>query len=215
MLSQSASYAEYAIKRFDPDLIVIQDFVNQGRRPFLSRDFSVPDFDRESLENYFNRDPNLYIENIPLFHFENPRLVAIHNKLVVALASYRMIQILINHLAIHFQFQFPNHLTSCSGDIEKCRRIFKKFYEPGQKINHKSLANLVAKYPKMNFLLLDPIHSHYCGQDNPSFLGVPVLSICLKDKGPEYYVAHPPAYVFGGYAEQFVEYLQKHRNFDK
>ncbi len=206
VLSQKIAYAEYAIQNFEPDLIIIQDFINVGRRPFLSSSNEVPPFDRAYLADVFSQDPDLYLENIPFVSADSPWILQLHDGLLPRWGGYRLMQITWNFLTN--RFQFPNHqYGDCRSKYSICGRLGQKYSEWGEILNAKRLRSFVAQHRELPIFLYDPLGDKFCGSGLQVDRSAPVIANCFKDRPPEFYVPHPPSYVYADHAKRLVQFV--------
>ncbi len=204
VLSQAVTYARYAAESLSPDLVLIQDFYNAGRRPFLHGQGEPP------LELFFTGNPELYAENIPLLISVPGFVRAVHEALVMRVAVYRFLLVLLNNRVV--SLDFPHQVSegrSCQGSPELCGRIERAYSEYGQRVSDRELGRFRKDYPSLPVLLFDPVKGNFCGPGPHSSRGVPAFSLCPAGKPDEYRAIHPPSYVYEFYAEEILRHLKK------
>lgn len=212
VLSQKAAFARESIIKFKPDLVIIQDFINHGRRPFYTESLKLPPFFSDVNIDYFKKDPELFAENIPLMFSDFSFLKKNHYKLLEISGFYRIFQILINRIYIH-KLIFPHHQTwDCRPRKEGvCPLISEKYSEYGERVSERELKRLASDFPKQKIFLFNPIYTHLCDKKERS--GVPIFSLCVKRRSDksnrEYFEAHPPSYVYDYYAEKLALHILK------
>lgn len=209
VLSQVVEYARYAAENFSPDLIIIQDFVNFGRRPFLNNSIRTPDLKNSAIPNFFHSNKELYAENIPNLLVENDKLKSFHFYLVQHLAIYRFIHILINNYYVKLNYPHHSH-WDCRNDPSYCNWISNKYSFYGDMVNVRELKKFHKDYPMLPIILLDPVSCKFCHSGKHYFWDLPVLSINPVGLGGEYREVHPPSYVYTLYAKQILKYLIDH-----
>ena len=210
VLSQSVAYARYAMENFEPDLVLIQDFYNAGRRPFLHSGTHVPAPGEVPLEDFFLANPELFAENIPLLAPWAGFLRPWHSEWVMRLPVYRFLMILLN--SRYVSLKFPNQVSegrSCIGDTQLCGLLAREFSEYGQHVSDRELARFRKDYPSLPLLLFDPVKGNFCGPGPHSSRGMPAFSLCAAMKPEEYRAIHPPSYVYEFYAEEILRHLKK------
>jgi hypothetical protein len=206
VLSQSVEYARYAMKNFEPDLIIIQDFGNFGRRPFLNHGKTNEPLSPER-KKLFEDNPELYLENIPLLFIDNETVTQWHYWLLLNVQVYRFAAILFNNLFV--RLDFPHNLTrSCHQGEVMCELILRKYSAYADAVSLRELKSFVADYPGAEVLLFDPFHNMFCNGKG-QFQGLPAFSLCAsKNLSSEYRVDHPPAYVYDLYATEIKNFLE-------
>jgi hypothetical protein len=180
-LSQNVAAARAAVARYEPDLLVFQ-VSNRGRRPFLlGQDFS----------SYFDADPGLYAENLPLPR-EPPRL---HEVLMRRWRFYRALAVAANRLAAD---------------------VWRQPLSPrNDGHNRRAFLDFAASSGRPPIALLGyPGISLPAGLKAP--LGRPLPALELRTLLPrgadrEYLEIHPPARVYAWYARTLAAFLVRER----
>ncbi|MGZ3691689.1 MAG: hypothetical protein ACXVAX_09305, partial [Pseudobdellovibrio sp.] len=208
VLSQNVEYARRAVQNFKPDLIIFQDYINFGRRPFLNIGDHIPELSASMIPQYFHDNPELYAENIPFLYVDNPSILKIHNWLVQKSEFYRLLHILYNNSQV--KLKYPHHqFWDCGRSDGLCDLISRKYSEYGDMVNNREFAQFLADYPEQKVLLFDPLKQLFCGPGEHFDRNVRAFSFCrTPDSSEEYKVMHPPSYVYRQYAEQILNFLK-------
>jgi hypothetical protein len=201
VMSQDVAYAESVIKKFDPDLVILQD-TNQGRRAFFG---NVTD---KELREFFSKNSELFTENMPFWgrpdvlgkekihFFSISKASKIHYSLARASALYRAIYASLygrrNDPADPIQGQY-NVLGNQNAQMISGREL-RLFTE-----RHKDKKILW-------FFITDRAHDIV---HNSPKMGDNVVDLVLntKDKPSEYQETHPPSYVYAWYARELCDFL--------
>ncbi len=206
VMSQNVAYAEAVVRKYDPDLVILQD-TNRGRRAFRY------DVTFKELKGLFRENRELFIENIPPLlqqdvapgekrrYFVNSTISGIHHKLVTASALYRAFCMGVYSSLGVFTYNKP---------IAPITEKYIPFWGyNGQIISNRDF-DLFAKNHKHKKILLFFLNrfAHKIGRD--SFrVGGNVAEYTLPSEGrpPEYQETHPPSYVYTWYAEELYNLL--------
>ncbi len=204
VMSQDVAYAESAMEKLNPDLLIFQD-TNRGRRAFY---YNVT---FEELKTLFGKNRELFIENIPpLWRQDTPMTETadffvsignkIHHSLVSTSALYRT---------------FCLGLYRCLGvfDNSPAAPFTNKYayiWGPeGQKISLREF-NLFADRHKDKKIVLFFI-TDFARQDGLDGIemkkNVGDFALNAKGKSPEYQETHPPSYVYAWYARELCDFL--------
>jgi hypothetical protein len=205
VMSQDVAYAETVTKKFDPDLLILQD-TNLGRRAFL---YNVT---IKELQELFSKNNELFIENIPLLWQQD---VPATEKMLFFLVSTtsKMHRSLVSVSALYRTFCVS--LYTCLGvstntPVDPITDKYSRFWNHmGQLIRIREL-NLFTERHKDKKIILFFItdFAHQIGQ-----LGIEMRDnmvdfvLNAKDKSPEYQETHPPSYVYAWYARELCDFL--------
>ena len=199
-MSQKISYAKEIIKKYDPDILIFQD-LNRGRRAFSF-------YDKEYYK-FFKKNPYLYLENIPFFFIEKyPK--KLHTFFVLNSNVYRFFLIQINKIIIQKQINDPKSHSQLWFGFTKIDSRFSDYLLPyyldEEKINREWMKNTI-QTNNISILIFDPILKKYCPNRN-LIQNITHFSRC-ENKSEEYYVVHPPSYVYEDYAIEIMKFLEE------
>ncbi len=183
-LYQKIAFASETLTLLKPDLILIQHFINYGRRPFFKG--------TEYLE-YFRQDSDLYSENFPFLMSENPNPPLFHSFLVVRSSIYRLIlgQLQSSYLARKDFASFSK----------------QHYLNAGEHSAEEKFKQLIKKFDKQKVLFFDPLDRY----PKNHYLGIPVLKLKNRPVAPKYLEVHPPADVYSWYAQELATELIEKR----
>lgn len=196
VMTQKVAYGEQIIKKYNPDMIIMQDS-NKGRRAFFYRD--------ENYYKYFYENKELFSENIPLLFSENKILKDIHFSLVDTSALYRFFLGSFNNLLI------KQHFRDFKRDVTLSPYTIIDEYNSQKTIlrNQKVFSDFVKTYgAKIPIFTFDPTKkleaekSHILPKNNYG-----QLIFASASKTDEYFQIHPPSYVYKWYAQQIANIL--------
>ena len=205
-MSQDVAYAETVIKKYDPDLVILQD-TNRGRRAFH---YNVT---LDELKGLFRKNNELYAENIPplwqqdvrsserLRYFLNTTGSKLHHPLIIRSALYRT---------------FCLGLYTCLGvfsnnsPIAPVAEKFISFWGyDGQTISNREL-NLFTERHQDKKIILFFIRefAHKIGHDGiTTRANMGDFTLATEDKPSEYQEIHPTSYVYAWYAREICDFL--------
>ncbi|MCX6710332.1 MAG: SGNH/GDSL hydrolase family protein [Candidatus Woesearchaeota archaeon] len=213
VMSQEAAYAEEVIKKYRPDIIIFQ-ITNRGRRPFLMDD-------EQFKENFINKE--LYDENFPII---SEKKIQSNFERFLARNSgiYRSIIATYNNL-------FVQRKIKNMSDYYLIDNINYKYFSSGAAVyNVRNFYNIIENNDNLSFVLIG-IPLKNC-EKSTEYCNIPkaadyinhyfaycdykeeksnLAKICIEfvNKSEEYYLVHPPAYVYKEYAEAIVNSLEK------
>lgn len=191
--SQLTAHAEDVLARYGADLIAFQPS-NGGRRAFFYKD---PD-----LAPHFRRDPELWLENLPLMDSRAPKAVRLHRRLVSRSALYRFWTAAGNLLRVGQDAKtcgVPFQLWSCwSDDVS---RIYAEY---GDTVNQREFVRFLDRHPDLPILVYDPVHPSFWLAPELRRPNVRAVHFRTEGKPAEYAFIHPPSYVYEWYAGQLA-----------
>lgn len=206
VMSQNVAYAETVSRKYDPDLLILQD-TNRGRRSFRY------DTKFEEFKRLFRENPELYIENIPplwnqdippgkrLRYFIVSTASRIHHRLVMISAFYRSLCISLYTSMNVFTYNIP---------IAPVTERYRDFWSyNGQIISNREF-NLFTENHKNKKVLLFFLNEFARRVGLDGFWireNVSEFVLSGKDRPPEYRDVHPPSYVYTWYAEELYNFL--------
>jgi hypothetical protein len=178
VLSQKVGMARLAIKKYDPDLLIFRHD-NGQRRAFLCKaDFA----------GFFEKTPQLYWENLKFMPSWNNKLLKC---LFIHSALFRAIAISLNHL----------------GTIPQNNPL----YNNESIINESKFVEFYKEYNKKIPIVLMPFEKPSSYAMFNEAIGDIIYLFekrhLPKEVGPEYFIIHPPAYVYKWYAEVMMKEL--------
>jgi hypothetical protein len=205
VMSQDVAYAETVIKKFDPDLVILQD-TNRGRRAFYYK------MTFEELEGLFRKNKELFVENIPpLWNQLIPVAEKVHFFLVSAGNKIHRSLVAASALYRTFCVSLYTCMGVFSGDpVVSITKKFGRFWGfDGESISNRELNLFTERHRDKKILLFfvtDFAHKMgHLGIETRSNMGDFVLN--AKDKPPEYQELHPPSYVYAWYARELCNFL--------
>ncbi|HBL17581.1 MAG: hypothetical protein A2X36_09930 [Elusimicrobia bacterium GWA2_69_24] len=191
--SQLTARAEEVLRDYGADLILLQPS-NGGRRAFFYKD---PD-----LAPHFRRDPELWLENLPLMDSRAPKAVRLHRRLVARSALYRFWAASANLMRVGQDFKtcnIPFQLWSCwSDDIN---RIYAEY---GDLVNRREFSKFLDRHPDLPILIYDPVHPTFWLEPALRRPNVRTVHFRTLGKPAEYAFIHPPSYVYDWYVTQLA-----------
>jgi hypothetical protein len=205
VMSQDVAYAETVIKKFDPDLLILQD-TNRTRRAFYGHVT-----DRE-LRELFGKNSELFMENMPFWGRSDipvkekmcwlPAWIdeKTHYSLAQASALYRTI-----HVSL---YAYHGVLSDHPADPEQSKyAIFG--LRNAQMINDRKLNLFAERHKDKKIILFFITESDHETGPRGGEMRDRVVDFVLnaKDKPPEYQELHPPSYVYAWYAREFCNFL--------
>jgi hypothetical protein len=194
MVSQEVAYAEYAIKNFDPDLLIFQDYMT-GRRLFHYN--TTP----EELKTLFLKNHALYAENTPFFFSnQNAILLKAHYFLAAHSPLYR---ICCADICIWLRVCDPNPKR---GILEKYTHFWAMY---GQTVSNQSFGSFAEKYKRIPIILFEPFSTHPYIARAMIKENVKIFMLNNAGKPEEYFDSHPPSYVYEWYARELCNFLIK------
>ena len=177
VMSQKVAYANNIIKELDPDLLIFHNY-NKGRRAFLIN---------EEFSDFFKKNPELYLENIPLLISNNSLLEKIHYKLVSSFESYRFVIININNVIIKKNIKDMDCLEKkhwgwwCYNNISPFIKEKFKFY--GEKVNVRETKKFIEKQKDVKIIIFDSTKQKYCSENYiKEYDNVSYFSFCDNNK---------------------------------
>ncbi|MFH2021275.1 MAG: SGNH/GDSL hydrolase family protein [archaeon] len=187
VLSQKVAYANEIIEKYDPDIIIFEEFP-RGRRAFLSR---------SDYYQFFKKNKELYFENIPNF---SPSISdSAHFDLLEKSKHYRIISIIRANFA----------LLQCNKDSECLRKLDQKYFSKyGEYRNKIAMDEFLINHKNIPIIVWDNLKNNYC-ENAPNHDNVYFISLCFQNLSPEYYDAHPPSYVYKEYAQRIIKNLKE------
>lgn len=200
--SQKVAFTKEIIAKYNPDLVIIQ-LDNWGRRGF---------FCGSDYIDFFHQNKELYPENLPFLFSDNPWVTKIHYFMVDKLRSYRFIIAKINAFTVEREKQKGN-----VGNYQQNKK-FLSFHNYGEDLGVKKFEQLAREYPKANIVVLDNPTKNFPDQrfynfsrqyENIKFIKMPNDR---PDK-EQYWVIHPPYYVYYWYADNLVKILEDNNFF--
>lgn len=189
VLHQETALAERIVAQYDPDLIILQQHNNTGRRAFL---YGQP------FLRYFEDDPRLYQEELDFIPFGSSSFAVM---LLEHWRFYRAVIFALNYgRLVPGETEFERHSQhplSPAEEEELNIRPFESFY-----------ARFQAKLP---IILLTNVENHKTKIAH--FEGTAIRKIDLEDSlppsaPPEFRLIHPPAHVYRWYAAVIMKSLQ-------
>ena len=196
-LSQESIWAREIINRYSPDLIVLQ-LLNHGARAFYLND--------NNYVKHFERDPELFRENLPNIFTLTEKELARHYRLLDSIGLYRLGVGLLN--AVVFRKNCGRRdLTVCI-QSHPLGLFFERY---GDIISEREFKKTVQDYPDHEFILFSPLQMTCVNQPDEKFKNVAHYSFCNPPPGNDYRDAHPPSYVYSWYARELSDYIIKKR----
>ena len=205
VMSQDVAYAETVIKKFDPDLLILQD-TNRSRRAFYG-DVTV-----RELRELFSKNNELFMENMPFLgqpevpvtekarFFLLPAWSKIHDSLVRASALYRTI-----YVSVYvFQCMLSHH------PIDQTESIHAFWgSQHGQKVSDRELNLFTGRHKDKKIILFFTTDFYSESDQNGVVMRDNMGDFILntKDKSLEYRKLHPPSYVYTWYARELCNFL--------
>jgi hypothetical protein len=183
-MSQKIAYARRIRKDFLPDLLIFQHN-NFGRRAFYYRD--------KDVGKHFEKNQDLYAENIPRLAPMPLNSAARHNKALRLFGLYRVFHTAANRLLVD--------------DPEKraSPETFGKINAAGDRISDRVLSSFLSESPRPPVMIFDPVDRRFCLNSGPHIAGVSYFSLCDHPGESEYRDIHPPSYVYSWYARRLAQ----------
>lgn len=201
--SQNVFFAEEILKTYSPDLIVFQK-TNVGRRPFVMDD---PHF-----AEHFEKNPELYQENIPDVFSEKDLPTNFHYKLVKYFATYRLFA------SVYAVFKWRSDCINKNfeADIKHCLYFNgsanKSFSNYGDYVSNREFSRFLNSHQEIPLVLFQPlIHGCYFDKSK-TYPRIYEFQFCNIPDKPEYSDLHPPSHVYSWYAEQLELMVLKFYN---
>lgn len=200
--SQKIAYADYIVKNYDPDLLIIQDN-NLGRRAFLNN------ITLKELKALFRNNQELYAENTPLL-FDNPNkeIMKIHYFLATFSRLYRITcAVSYSCLQNMYSSEFPNQAENTE------KKIKHPMHQYGRMVNDRNFLLFVEKHKNIPIILFNHQYDYIFKYVDRIKIKkhVKVFTLDSHDKPEEYHVIHPPSYVYEWYAQELCKFLIKNR----
>ena len=205
-MSQDVAYAETVMKKYDPDIVILQD-TNRDRRAFH---YNVT---FKELKGLFGKNKELYVENIPPLWQLGVRpkermrffLVSlgckIHHSLVPVSSLYRTLCLSLYSWQGVFAHNTPT--------VPVAKTFACLWSYDGQIISNRDLNSFTERHKDKKILLFFISELAYkVGHDGVitrENMGDFVLD--AKGKPPEYREIHPPSYVYAWYARELCDFL--------
>lgn len=188
VLSQDIAYAEYVIKHFDPDIIIIQN-TNEGRRPFLYNSTF------NELKYLFRQNRDLYVENTPvLFPIHTPRQESVHSFLSVYSGVYRVLCVGIYSLRASWSRKSGERIINPTG--------FDWNHHYAQRNSERKLDLFIRKHKEIPVVMF-----YVSGISKRIEINADMFLLDTSNLPAEYHDIHPPSHVYEWYARELCEFL--------
>ncbi len=213
VMSQKVAHAQEVIEKYNPDLLIFQDF-NIGRRAFFYND--------TEFTKHFRKNNELYLENIPFLLTkrvnENYDKFNIHYYLVLHSRFYRFVVISLNNIIIDHIIRDcskpETQLTICFNE-----RLNSNYDPYGTHISYEKTREFLINNQGIELIIFDNLRESYCDEEYylpyGNYSHVTYFSICDRPDYKDYYDIHPPPYVYTLYAEKLKEQVLKIYNQQK
>ena len=198
VLSQKVAWLREIARRYQPDLVLIQDH-NVGWRPLLRGD--------DQILGALRANPTLIVEALPATWGEPDDLHPRHEWLVQHLRIWRAGYAVVLYLELRAQ---------CGGDARQFYGCIteewrQRFRAVSQRHSVAALREFMAG-TDLPVILVDTVDNRHCPGPDPhdrlrDVPGVRFYSFCDASKPEEYRHIHPPSYVYEWYAERLVDDL--------
>lgn len=202
--SQQVAYAEEILAEYSPDMLIFES-AGSGRRPFFYAD--------DNHIAHFERERELFVENIPLLCCDSAALVWTHRRLVLASGLYRTVLGAGNRVVMMSRLQASRrNPEEVPNEVSQLYMLQKEFSPYADELSLRAWTAFLEANQEIPIVVTDHLIREDCsfrGSGSPANLQY--FLACPKHKPPEFDDNHPPSHVYrweaAGLAERVLEIL--------